>query len=86
MHLLPSKLKVLFRHLKKKSIAIKTKVKLLCLLPSILGKIKTSTRPMQIYMDDGVSLLCFKYCFRARSLVVSDLRPETPGSRFYSGC
>ena len=64
MHLLISKLKVLFWHLK--SIVIKTEVKIptllySTLLVSILGQSTTSARPMQIYMDVGVSLLCFKY-------------------------
>ena len=31
------------------------------LLPCTFGKSATSTRPMQIYMDAGVSLLRFKY-------------------------
>ena len=38
-----------------------------------------------IYLPSGqyyVNILCFK----ARSLVVSDLRWETKGSRFESGC
>ena len=30
------------------------------LQPSVLGKSKTSARPMQIYMDVAVSLLRFK--------------------------
>ena len=73
MHLLFSKLKVLFWHLK--FIAIKTEVKIPTLLLStlgqstksarpmlsILGQSMASTKPVRIYMDDGVSLLRFKY-------------------------
>ena len=36
-------------------------LKIPTLLPSILGQWSTSTRPMKIYMDAGVSLLRFKY-------------------------
>ena len=46
---------------KKKSIAIKTEVKIPPLLPIILGQSTASTRPTQIYIYVGVSLLCFKY-------------------------
>ena len=55
------KLKVLFWHPEKKSITIQPEVKIPTLLQSILGQSTTSTRPMQIYMDVGVSLLRFKY-------------------------
>ena len=58
MHLLFCKLTFLTSE--KKSIAIKTDVKIPSLLPSILDQSSTSTRPMQTYMDVGVSLLCFK--------------------------
>ena len=56
MHLLFTKLTS-----ENTSIAIKTDVKLLSLLPGILGPSTTTTRPMQIYMDIGVSLLRFRY-------------------------
>ena len=59
MHLLISKLKVRFWHLQRKSIAIKSEVKIPILLTNILGQSTTSTRPMQVYMDVGVSWLCF---------------------------
>ena len=54
MHFEFSKLKVLFWPLKKKSITIKTNVKIPRLLPSILGLSTKSARPMQIYMNVGV--------------------------------
>ena len=38
-----------------------TEVKIPNLLPSILDQSTTPTRPMQIYIDVGVSLLHFKY-------------------------
>ena len=41
--------------------AIETDVKIPSLLPSILGQSTTSARPMQIYMDAGVSLHRFTY-------------------------
>ena len=40
---------------------IKYKVKIPTLLPSILGQCTTSIRPLQSYMDVGISLLRFKY-------------------------
>ena len=61
MHVLFSRLEVLFWHLKKQFITIKTDVKIPALLPSILVQSTTSARPTQIYMDVGVSLLRFKY-------------------------
>ena len=62
MHLLFSKLKVFFRHLKKNISLSKQILKyLVYLLPSILGQSTKSKRPMQIYMDVDVSLLRFKY-------------------------
>ena len=48
-------------HLEKSSFIIKTDVVIPSLLPSILGQSTTSTRPVQIYEDVGVSLLRFKY-------------------------
>ena len=40
---------------------MKTDVKIPSLLPSILIQSTSSGRPIQIYMDVAISLLCFKY-------------------------
>ena len=61
MHFLFAKLKVLFWDLIKQSIAINTDLVISSPLPNILGQNATCTRPMQIYMNAGVSLLRFKY-------------------------
>ena len=39
---------------------MKTDVKIPSLLPSVLGQSMTSTTPVQIYMDFGLSLIRFK--------------------------
>ena len=57
MHLLFSKVVSAFMT----SIAIKTDIKVPSLLSNILDQSMTPTRPVQIYMNVGVSLLRFKY-------------------------
>ena len=42
---------------------MKTDVKIPSLLPSLVGQSTTSARPMQIYMDVGLSLNSINYIF-----------------------
>ena len=47
---------------------MKTDVKMPSLLPSVLGQSTTSTTPMEIYMDVGLSLIRFKYPAKLKKL------------------
>ena len=47
---------------------MKTDVKIPSLLPSVLGQSMTSTTPMQIFMDVGLSLIRFKYPAKLKKL------------------
>ena len=61
MHLLFSKLKVPFWHLKKIIDRYQNDVKIPSLLLSISGQSTSTRRPMQIYLDVGVWLIRFEF-------------------------